>query len=148
MRVRSLRPASSKGATPCEVVYEEGKLKLLRYRNDSVKFAEPILICFALVNRPYILDLKEDRSVVRRLLDRGFDVYLIDWGVPGEADSQLRLEDYICSMLSNVVEFVCDRHGHTAAESARLLHGRHDVDHVHRAAAAARPQPDLDGDAD
>ncbi len=100
-------PAALPGATSCEVVYEEGMLKLLRYRNDSVRFAEPILICFALVNRPYILDLKEDRSVVRRLLERGFEVYLIDWGTPGEADSQLSLEDYICSFLSNIVNFVC-----------------------------------------
>ena len=73
------------------MVFEEGSLRLLRYRSDSVKFAEPILICFALVNRPYILDLQGDRSVVRQLLDRGFDVYLIDWGTPTDADRTLRL---------------------------------------------------------
>lgn len=104
-------PTSIRGVTSCEVVYEEGMLKLLRYRNDAVRFAEPILVCFALVNRPYILDLKENRSVVRRLLDRGFDVYLIDWGTPGEADSQLSLEDYICTFLRNVVNFVCTSAG-------------------------------------
>jgi polyhydroxyalkanoate synthase len=99
------------GATPYDVVYQEGLLKLLRYRGDSVRFAEPILVCFALVNRPYILDLKTDRSVVRRLLDRGFDVYLIDWGIPDEASSQLRLDDYVCKFLDNVVSFVCDSVG-------------------------------------
>jgi polyhydroxyalkanoate synthase len=93
--------------TPHDVVYEEDSLKLLRYRNThSIDFAEPILVCFALVNRPYILDLQPDRSVVRQLLKRGFDVYLIDWGVPTAADRTLRLNDYVCGFLKNVVDFV------------------------------------------
>ena len=54
-----------------------------------------MLICYALVNRPYILDLQSQRSVIRRLLDGGFDVYLIDWAIPNEADRVLRLQDYV-----------------------------------------------------
>jgi polyhydroxyalkanoate synthase len=82
--------------TPHDVVYEEDSLKLLRYRNEhSIDFKEPVLVCFALVNRPYILDLQPDRSVVRQLLKRGFDVYLIDWGIPTAADRTLRLQDYV-----------------------------------------------------
>jgi polyhydroxyalkanoate synthase len=104
-------PKKTYSASPSEVVYEQGNLKLLRYLNDSIKFAEPILICFALVNRPYILDLHENRSVVRRLLDRGFDVYLIDWGEPTEADRNLQLEDYVCKRLQQAVNLVCDRAG-------------------------------------
>ncbi|MBV8264885.1 MAG: hypothetical protein JO252_00910, partial [Planctomycetaceae bacterium] len=74
------------GTTPHEVVYQEGTLRLLRYRRDSpAAFAEPIVICYALVNRPYIVDLQPDRSVVRQFLARGFDVYLIDWGTPSAA---------------------------------------------------------------
>jgi polyhydroxyalkanoate synthase len=98
----------SQGVTPCDVVYREGKMRLLRYRNKSVRFADPILVCFALVNRPYILDLKEGRSVVRRLLDHGFDVYLVDWGVPDDADRYLRLEDYVGRLLTHAVNRVCE----------------------------------------
>src|SRR5262249_32985465 len=58
------------------------------------------------VNRPYILDLRPDRSVVRQLLHAGFDVYLIDWGVPGPADAGLRLQDYVGGLLTGCVEFV------------------------------------------
>ncbi len=100
---------ASIGATPHEVVYQDGSLRLLRYQNPLVRFAEPILICFALVNRPYILDLQGDRSVVRRLLDRGFDVYLIDWGVPADADRTRQLQDYVCRLLRDTVDFVCAR---------------------------------------
>lgn len=94
------------GNTPHDVVYEEDSLRLLRYRNDKVVFKEPILICYALVNRPYILDLQPQRSVVGQLLNRGFDVYLIDWGVPTAADRTMRLEDYVCGLMKNVADFI------------------------------------------
>jgi polyhydroxyalkanoate synthase len=100
------------GSTPHDIVYEEDSLKLLRYRNEgSVSVREPLLVCYALVNRPYILDLQPDRSVVRQLLKRGFDVYLIDWGVPSAADRSMRLQDYICGLLKNVADFVCAESG-------------------------------------
>jgi polyhydroxyalkanoate synthase len=95
--------------TPHDVVYEEDSLKLLHYRNEhSIDFREPILVCFALVNRPYIMDLQPERSVIRQLLRRGFDVYMVDWGVPTAADRTLRIENYVCDFLKNVVEFVCE----------------------------------------
>jgi polyhydroxyalkanoate synthase len=94
------------GSTPHDVVYEEDTLKLLRYQNNNVAFREPILICYALVNRPYILDLQPSRSVVQQLLKRGFNVYLIDWGVPTAADRTMRLYDYVCGLMKHVGDFV------------------------------------------
>jgi polyhydroxyalkanoate synthase len=95
-----------KWATPSQVVYQSGQLKLLHFSPENAKFAEPILICFALVNRPYILDLQEDRSVVRRLIDSGFDVYVIDWGAPQVSDSTLRLEDYVGSCMGGTMSAI------------------------------------------
>jgi polyhydroxyalkanoate synthase len=95
------------GTTPHEVVYEEDNLRLLRYRRETpAAYAEPVLFCYALVNRPYILDLQEDRSVVRQFLARGFDVYLIDWGEASAADRSLTLTDYIDGLLNNVIRRV------------------------------------------
>lgn len=97
--------------TPHEIVYEEDSLKLLRYQNDNgshaTGYAEPLVVCFALVNRPYILDLQADRSVVRQFLRQGHDVYLIDWGVPTAADRTLRIRDYVCGFMKNVADYVC-----------------------------------------
>src|SRR5438045_3488960 len=51
-----------KGATPSEVVYEEDHLKLLHYVTDApVRYRTPLVFVFALVNRPYILDLKDGK---------------------------------------------------------------------------------------
>jgi len=98
------------GTTPREVVYHEDSLRLLRYRRWSpAAYAEPIVFCYALVNRPYIVDLQPDRSVIRQFLNRGFEVYLIDWGVPSAADRSMRLTDYIDGLMKNVSDFVVER---------------------------------------
>ena len=98
--------------TPHDVVYEEDSLKLLHYQNEhSIDLKEPVLVCFALVNRPYILDLQPGRSVIRQLLKRGFDVYLIDWGIPTAADRTLRIQDYVCGFMKHVVDFVANHSG-------------------------------------
>ncbi len=100
------------GTTPHDIVYEEDSLRLLRYHTrHPVKYREPLLICYALVNRPYILDLQPDRSVVQQMLNHGFEVYLIDWGVATAADRTMRLEDYVSGLLKNVVSFIRKQKG-------------------------------------
>ncbi|MEF8900969.1 MAG: class III poly(R)-hydroxyalkanoic acid synthase subunit PhaC, partial [Halovenus sp.] len=64
--------AADVGETESEVIYDENKLTLHRYEPPTVEHGTPIFIVYALVNRPYILDLQPDRSVVRRLLEAGF----------------------------------------------------------------------------
>jgi polyhydroxyalkanoate synthase len=96
------------GATPADVVYQNRTLRLLRYRRTTpASHREPLLLCYALVNRPYILDLQPGKSVVERYLTQGFDVYLIDWGTPSDADHKLTIEHYVDDRLGQVVERVC-----------------------------------------
>ena len=101
-----------KGATPSEVVYEEDRIKLLRYTSGPPQmYKTPLLFVFALVNRPYILDLKTGKSVVSHFVQRGFDTYLLDWGIPSDADRHLSLDDHINGYLLNVVDHICERTG-------------------------------------
>jgi polyhydroxyalkanoate synthase len=73
---------------------------------SNAKTKLPLLICYALVNRPYILDLEPKRSLIRDLLSAGHPVYLIDWGYPSATDRNLGLDDYICDYLHSAVEAV------------------------------------------
>jgi polyhydroxyalkanoate synthase subunit PhaC len=101
-----------KGVTPAEVVYEEDRLKLRHYISDEKpRHRTPLVCIYALVNRPYILDLKKGRSVVANFVDRGFDTYLVDWGVPQNADRHLDLDDYINGYMVNVMDFLRERTG-------------------------------------
>ncbi|MEM4782640.1 MAG: class III poly(R)-hydroxyalkanoic acid synthase subunit PhaC [Halalkalicoccus sp.] len=100
------------GGTPSEVVYTENKLELLHYESQTDEQHDvPILIVYALINKPYILDLQPDRSVVRTLLENGFDVYMIDWNEPSAMDAGLTLEDYVDRYVDNCVDVVRERSG-------------------------------------
>ncbi len=100
------------GQTPSEVVYEENKLELLHYESQTDEQNEvPILIVYALINKPYILDLQPDRSVIRRLLEAGHDVYMIDWNEPSRLDQNLGLHDYVNRYIDSCVDEVARRSG-------------------------------------
>ena len=93
------------GATDREEVWRDGKVVLYRFRGDKAPTAKvPLLIAYALVNRPYMVDLQADKSIVRGLLERGEDVYILDWGYPDRSDRYLELEDYIQRFLGGAVD--------------------------------------------
>jgi len=107
------------GCSDKDPVYTEDKLTLYRYRPLAESAGRaPVLVCYALVNRPYMVDLQEDRSLVRGLLERGLDVYLIDWGYPDGADRFLEIDDYVNGYLDRCVDEVRKA---TRAERINLL---------------------------
>jgi len=99
------------GSSAKEAVFAQDKLVLYRYLPlegvaAKQRVRTPMLICYALVNRPYMMDLQPDRSLIRGLLQRGVDVYLIDWGYPDGADRYLGIDDYVLRYLPACVDFV------------------------------------------
>ena len=100
------------GATDKEEIYREDKVVVYRYKGKGKPTAKaPILICYALVNRPYMVDLQDDRSLVKNLLALGEDVYIIDWGYPDGADRWLTLDDYINGYIRRCVDAVAKHAG-------------------------------------
>ncbi len=99
------------GCSEKDAVYREDKLTLYRYRAIAPGAnLPPVLIVYALVNRPYMMDLQPDRSLIRRLLELGLDIYLIDWGYPDGADRYLDLNDYINGYLHRCLSVVLREH--------------------------------------
>jgi polyhydroxyalkanoate synthase len=87
------------GATPRDVIWTHRGTTLYRYRSSERRYAVPLLLVFALINRPEIFDLRPGGSLVEYLLDEGFDLFLVDWGVPDEEDAEMGLDDYVCDEL-------------------------------------------------
>jgi len=92
------------GQTPREVIWTRNKATLYRYvPSGETRFPVPLLLVYALIDRPFILDLIPGNSFVEYLVKQGFDVYLLDWGVPGEEDHALSFDDYAFDYLAEVV---------------------------------------------
>src|SRR3569623_1064679 len=112
------------GVTPKEAVYREDKITLYHFKGDRPsKRKTPLLICYALVNTPYMVDLQDDRSLVKNLLALGEDVYLIDWGYPDGADRFLSLDDYIYGYLDRCIDVLRERHGVDAVNLLGICQG-------------------------
>jgi polyhydroxyalkanoate synthase len=113
------------GVSPRQEVYREDKLVLYRYQplEGVEQQPVPLLIVYALVNRPYMTDIQEDRSTVRGLLNTGQDVYLIDWGYPDHADRSLTLDDYINGYIDRCVDHIREAHGLDAINILGICQG-------------------------
>jgi len=112
------------GATAKQEVWRDGKVVLYRFVGESKPTAKiPLLIVYALVNRPYMVDLQSDRSLVRNLLARGEDVYLIDWGYPDRSDRFLELGDYINRFIDGAVDHLRESSGLDAINLLGICQG-------------------------
>ena len=91
------RRPSPVGRTPADVVLRENKWRLLRYRPrpEGLAYRTPILMVPSLINRHYVLDLMPSKSLVEWLIARGHEVFIIDWGTPGDEDRFVTFDD-IC----------------------------------------------------
>ena len=93
--------------TPREVVFEEDKLKLYHYNKSTRSVNKvPTLIVYALVNTPSMMDIGQDKSFIKKLVDSGLDLYLIEWGFPTADDKYISLDDYINIYIDDVVDHI------------------------------------------
>jgi len=114
-----LRP----GVTPRTAVLRVDGVVLYRYGRQPAADAQPLLIVYALVNRPEMADLEAGRSLVAGLIAGGFDVYLIDWGYPTGAERLLGLDDYVNRYLDACVEHLRERLGLAALPLLGICQG-------------------------
>lgn len=92
--------------TPKELVWTLNKTKLYRYIPvvpKEKRHPVPFLLVFALMNRPYILDLRPGHSFVEYMVNKGYDLYLLDWGAPGPEDKHLKFDDYVLDYMPRAI---------------------------------------------
>lgn len=113
------------GTSRRELVAERDGVSLYHYPAESggPRNRTPLLIVYSLVNRPYILDLKPERSLIGALRDLGSEVYLLDWGYPDPADRYVTLDDYVNFHLDRCLSLVSERHGGIAVNMLGVCQG-------------------------
>jgi polyhydroxyalkanoate synthase len=97
------------GPTPSDVVWEDGKVHVRRYRRAGpATLGPPVLAFLGLVGRSYVFDLWKGNSIVASVMDRGFDVFVLDWGEPDERDAGNSLETYLLNYFPHAIGAVLE----------------------------------------
>lgn len=122
------------GQTPFETLHSDGLVSLRYYPPLQEDFIEldgmvipverkthrtPIVIIPPLAVNMLIYDLFPQRSLVRFLRAKGFEVYLIDWGIPKREHTHYNMHTYVAELLPAYLNRVRDHSG----EQELSLHG-------------------------
>ena len=95
-----------RGDEDAPVIWQSGTTLLRDYAPQAVR-APVVLVVPSLINRFTILDLQPDHSFLRVLASCGFRVLVVDWDVPGEAEKNFTLSDYVTERLVPIVTQIC-----------------------------------------
>ena len=111
-----------------ECIADERMYKLYFYPASNILKSsavrpEPLLIVYALVNRPEVLDLFPSRSFIHSLTNLGRDVYLIDWGYPSLSDKHFSFEDYVLSGVKSAVDTIRNQVGVNSLDLLGICQG-------------------------
>ncbi|MEO1557996.1 MAG: class I poly(R)-hydroxyalkanoic acid synthase, partial [Pseudomonadota bacterium] len=82
--------------TPGKVIYRNKMMELIQYTPTTEKVHKIPLVLFPpWINKYYILDLKEQNSMVKWLVDQGHTLFVVSWINPDGAYADVGLEDYV-----------------------------------------------------
>lgn len=88
----------SAAPTPRDVVATDGTARLYRFRGPAGRpRGLPLLLVPSMINRWYVLDLREGASLASALTE-GLDVFCLDWGVPEDEDRHRSWDDVIARL--------------------------------------------------
>jgi polyhydroxyalkanoate synthase subunit PhaC len=93
------------GTTPGKVVFRNRLLEVVHYTPTREKvFETPIVIVTPWINKFYILDLNAKKSMVKFLVDQGYDVYITSWKNPTADMRDVTFDDYLTEGIGRLIE--------------------------------------------
>jgi polyhydroxyalkanoate synthase len=91
--------------TPGKVVFRNRLLEVIHYAPTQEKVQEtPIVIITPWINKFYILDLNPKKSMMKFLLDQGYDVYITSWKNPTEDMRDVTFDDYLLEGIDRIID--------------------------------------------
>jgi polyhydroxyalkanoate synthase len=106
---RPFKVGENVACTPGAVVYRSETLELIQYQPQTERVhAIPLLFVPPQINKYYVLDLAPQKSLVRFLVARGFQVFVVSWRNPGPEQRDWGLGHYVQSLVqaSDVVRAI------------------------------------------
>ncbi|TNE39940.1 MAG: class I poly(R)-hydroxyalkanoic acid synthase [Alphaproteobacteria bacterium] len=93
--------------TPGKVVYQNDVIQLLQYTPTTEKvYSTPLLIFPPWINKFYILDLREDNSFIKWMVDKGYTVFVVSWVNPDAKLAEKTMTDYMEEGIFEAIEAV------------------------------------------
>lgn len=96
--------ALAQGATPHRIAWRKGPVSVRHYVPTEPRGAAPLVFVMPFINRFRVVDLEPETSLVGRLVARGIEVYLVDWGAPRRIDAGIDFEDYVLRYLPRALD--------------------------------------------
>ena len=82
--------------TPGQVIYRNELIELIQYEPTTEQVHQrPLLLVPAWINKYYIMDLTEEKSLIRYLVGQGHTVFVISWRNPDASLADYGFEDYM-----------------------------------------------------
>ncbi len=93
--------------TPHHVIHWWGKNRVIHFFPlQEILYQVPLVIIPPLMVKPDIFDLHPGHSMVGYLIKKGFDVFLVDFGVPDSSDKNITVDDYVDDFIRTGVKKV------------------------------------------
>ena len=98
--------------TPGSVIHRDDIVELIQYQAQTDnQNARPILIVPPQINKFYIYDMSPEKSLVKYLLEEGYQVFVVSWRNPTAENRAWGMDSYVTALESaiDVVREVSDR---------------------------------------
>jgi len=100
--------ATTKG----KIIYKNNIFELIHYNSDTEKqFEIPLLIIPPFINRYYIMDINEKKSLVKFLVENKVNAFLMSWKNPNSDSRDHGFKDYIEDGVMEAIKVVCKQSG-------------------------------------
>lgn len=115
LRIRQSSPGAFKvgenlATTPGKVVFQNEICQIIQYEATTKKVRKrPIMVIPPWINKYYILDLNEQKSLIKWMVDQGNTVFVLSWVNPGPELADAGWDDYMqkgifdaCKVISSI----------------------------------------------
>ena len=98
--------------TPGKVIFKNDVFELIHYKPETDKqFEKPLLIVPPFINKFYIMDLNEKKSMMKYLVENKMNTFLISWKNPDINSKNFGFEEYIDNGVIKAIEVACQQTG-------------------------------------
>ena len=92
-----------------KVVYQNEIIQLIHYKPVQKNYySVPILIVSPFINKYYVMDLTPEISLIKWLLEKNYNVFLISWVNPDHSLAKTTYEDYMLKGPISAVKYICE----------------------------------------